>query len=180
MEFDLAAAPTESTIVRYFEKSLKPSIKAEIDQDATHLDDYEELVAKAVRAEAKVGLQPSSYVQEADLQVFWGTRLTHTTAHKVQTQGAVTCGDKSRTKVLALTSAQDFEPSDKSRKDKKKKYYKDKKDPKLPKKDSTIPASGVNAAEVSRSGKTSKRNKKDLNEVTYYNCNKKRPFADKC
>ena len=31
MEFDLAAAPTESTIVRYFEKGLKPSIKAEID-----------------------------------------------------------------------------------------------------------------------------------------------------
>ena len=49
MEFDQAAAPTESTMVRYFEESLKPSIKAEIDQNATHLDNYEELVAKAVR-----------------------------------------------------------------------------------------------------------------------------------
>ena len=56
MEFDRAAAPIESVMVRYFEKSLKPSIKAKIDQDALHLDDYEELVVKAVRAEAKVGL----------------------------------------------------------------------------------------------------------------------------
>ena len=38
-----------------------------MNQDATHLDNYEELVAKAVRAEAKASLRPSSYVQEADL-----------------------------------------------------------------------------------------------------------------
>ena len=56
----------ESTNVRYFEKGLKPSIKAEIDQDAIHLDNYEELVAKTIRAEAKAGLQPSSYVQKTD------------------------------------------------------------------------------------------------------------------
>ena len=48
MEFDLAAALTKSTMVRYFEKGLKPSIKAKIDQDATHLDNYEELVAKKI------------------------------------------------------------------------------------------------------------------------------------
>ena len=67
IEFDLATAPTESTIVRYFEEGLKPSIKAKMDKDATHQDNYEELVAKAVRAKAKTGLQPSSYMQEADL-----------------------------------------------------------------------------------------------------------------
>ena len=72
IEFDPAAAPTESTMVRYFEKSLKPSIKAEIDQDAIHLDDYEELIAKVVRAEVKASLQPSSYVQETDIQVLRG------------------------------------------------------------------------------------------------------------
>ena len=66
IEFDSVTAPTESTIVRYFEEGLKPSIKAEIDQDASHLNDYEELVAKTVRTEAKAGLRPSSYVQETD------------------------------------------------------------------------------------------------------------------
>ena len=83
MEFDPAAAPTELMIVRYFEKGLKPSIKAEMCQDATHLDNYEELVAKTVRPEAKAGLRPSSYVRETDIQVLWENRPTHTTAHKV-------------------------------------------------------------------------------------------------
>ena len=179
MEFDPAAAPTESTMVRYFEEGLKPSIKAEMDQDATHLDNYEELVAKAVRAEAKAGLRPSSYVREADLQVLRGSRPTHT-AHKVQTQGAVTRGDESKTKAPASTPAQDSEPSNKSRKDKKKKHYREKKDSREPREDSTTPASGVNTAEVGEGGKSSRKNKKDPSEVTCYNCNKKRHFADKC
>ena len=53
-------------MVRYFEEGLKPSIKAEIDQNAFYLDNYEELVAKTVRAEAKAGLRPSFYVRETD------------------------------------------------------------------------------------------------------------------
>ena len=57
----------ESTMVKYFKKGLKPSIKAEIDQDATHLDDYKKLVAKVVRAKAKAGLWPSFYVRETDI-----------------------------------------------------------------------------------------------------------------
>ena len=56
IEFDPLAAPTESTMVRYFEEGLKPSIKAEIDQDASHLDNYEELVVKIVKAKANMGL----------------------------------------------------------------------------------------------------------------------------
>ena len=83
IKFDLAATPTESTIVRYFEEGLKHSIKAKIDQDTTHLDNYEELVAKAVRAEAKAGLRPSSYVQETDIQVLQENQPAYTTTHKV-------------------------------------------------------------------------------------------------
>ena len=56
-------------MVRYFEDSLKPSIKAEINQDATHLDNYEELVAKVVRAKTKADLQSSSYVRETDILI---------------------------------------------------------------------------------------------------------------
>ena len=43
-------------MVKYFEEGLKLSIKAEIDQDAIHLDDYEELVAKTIKTKAKTGL----------------------------------------------------------------------------------------------------------------------------
>ena len=69
IEFHLAAISTELTMVRYCEKGRKPSIKAEMDQNATHLDDYEELVAKTVKAEAKTGLWLSSYMWKTDYQV---------------------------------------------------------------------------------------------------------------
>ena len=70
MEFDPVAVLIESTMVRYFEKGLKLSIKAKIDQDATHPDNYKELIAKKARTEAKRDLQPSFYVRETDHQVF--------------------------------------------------------------------------------------------------------------
>ena len=115
-------------MVRYFEEGLKPSIKAKIDQDDSQLIDYEELVVKAVRAEAKAGLHPSFYVRETDLSCLQGNRPPHTTAHKVQTQGAVKnhCRDdfktsKGSTSSLAA-STQDSELSNKGKKDKKKKY----------------------------------------------------------
>ena len=84
IEFDPITAPTETIMVKYFKKSLKPSIKAEIDPDATHLDDYEEFIAKVVRAKAKEGPRPSSFMQKADLQVLQKSRPIHTTAYKVQ------------------------------------------------------------------------------------------------
>ena len=56
-------------MVRYFEEDLKPSIKAKIDQDTSHLNNYKEVVAKAVKAKAQTGLRPSSYIWETDQQV---------------------------------------------------------------------------------------------------------------
>ena len=137
-------------------------------------------MSKAGKAEAKAGLRPSFYVREANLQVLRGSGPTHTTTHKVQTQGEVTRGDKLKTKALASIFAQDFEPSNKSRKDKKKNHYREKKDSREPREDSTIPASGLNTAEVGGDRKSSRKNKKNLSGVTCYNCNKKGHFADKC
>ena len=156
-------------MVRYFEEGLKPSIKAEMDQDASHLDDYEELVAKAVRAKAKAGLRPSSYVQETDQQVSRGNQPAHTTAHKVQTQGVIKDhrGDESKARASVLTSTQNSEPSDKARKDKKKKQHKAKRD--------STPATGVNKAKVG-----DHRAKKDISEILCYNCNKKGHYSNKC
>ena len=73
MVFDLAAALMESMIVKYFEKDLKASIKAKMDQDAIRLDNYEELIAKAVRNKAKAGLRPSSCIRKNGIQVFRGS-----------------------------------------------------------------------------------------------------------
>ena len=41
-----------------------------MDQDASHLDNCKELVAKAVRAKAKAGLQPTFYIWETNQQIF--------------------------------------------------------------------------------------------------------------
>ena len=154
-----------------------------MDQEDFQLINYEKRILRVVRAKAKAGLQLSSYVRETDLNYFWGSQPAHTTTHKVQTQGAVKdhCGDnykasKSSAFTPASTSIQDSELFNKAKKDKKKKYHRDKRDSKKPK-DSTISASGVNAAKVE--GKR-RRNKKDLSGVTYYNCNIKVYFADKC
>ena len=56
MESDLAIIPMKATMVRYFQKSLKQSIKAKMDQDTTHLDNYKELITKTIRTKAKAGL----------------------------------------------------------------------------------------------------------------------------
>ena len=177
LEFDPVATPTEVTIVWYFEEGLKPSIKAEIDQDDSQLIDYKELVSKAVRANAKAGLQSSSYMRETDLNYLRGSWPAYTTTYKVETQGAVNCGDKSWAKnpvsAPMSTSTQDSEPSNKARKDKKKKQHEDKKNSKKPRDSSTL-ATKVNKTEIS-----SKR-KKDISEITYYNCNKKGHYATKC
>ena len=70
IEFDLVAAPTEVTMVRYFEEGLKLSMKTEMNQDNFQLVDYKELVVKVLRAKAKVDLRPSSYMQKIDLNCF--------------------------------------------------------------------------------------------------------------
>ena len=150
-----------------------------MDQDATHLDDYEELVAKAVTAKVKAGLQPSSYIQETDIQILQRSRPAHATVQKVRTQRAMTCGDKSRDKSPASTPAsasiQDPESSDKTRKDKKKKQHRDKKDSRESRDTS---ASGVNAAKVG--DKKRRRKKKGPREITCYNCNKLGQYTDQC
>ena len=179
MQVDSAAAPTESTIIRYFEEGLKPSIKAKMDQDATHLDDYEELVAKAVTTKTKAGLQPSFYLQETDIQVLQRSRPAHITTYKVQTQGVMNHRHKSRGKGSTYTpasaSTQDPEPSDKAKKIKKKKQHRDKMDSRESR-DTSV--SRVNATEIG--DKKRKRKNKDPREVIYYNYNKLGYYADQC
>ena len=53
-------------MIRYFKRDLKLSIKTKMDQDATHLNNYKKLIAKIVKAEVKVGLQPSFYIWETN------------------------------------------------------------------------------------------------------------------
>lgn len=145
-------------MVRYFKESLKPSIKVEINQDATQLDTYEKLVAKVVKAKAKAGMQPGLYIQETDLNCPQKNQLGHTMAHKIQTQGfskdhTLKNNRLKKPKAFAFGSKQP-ESSKKAWKKKKKKWRKKKGN----KKDFINPATAVNATDV---GEKKKKKKKD-------------------
>ena len=51
-------------MIRYFQKDLKPSIKVEMEQQDREFMDFEEMMQRAVNAEAKAGLRSSTMVQE--------------------------------------------------------------------------------------------------------------------
>ena len=47
------------------------------------------MIEKAIKAEAKAGLQSASYIREIDHKALQGNRPAHVTTAKVQTQGIV-------------------------------------------------------------------------------------------
>ena len=53
-------------MIRYFRKSLYPSVRVEIEQRGQELDSFEERFEKAVDAEAKAVLRPRSYACETN------------------------------------------------------------------------------------------------------------------
>ena len=83
-EFDEEGAPEESDLIRFFCKGLRPSIKAQIEQRGREHDSWEELVEKAIDAEAKASLQPPSILCEMDQRCPRGNRPTHSTLAKSQ------------------------------------------------------------------------------------------------
>ena len=114
-------------MVCYFRKGLKPSIKVEMEQQDRESMNFEEMVQKAVNAEAKTGLRSSIRVRDLDAHCPRGHRPSHNTSLKVQTQGFK---DSSRSKKLKpmdpnpALSCNDVAESAKKedRKDKKKKF----------------------------------------------------------
>lgn len=84
VEFDADGAPEESTLICFFREGLKPSIKAQMEQRGRESDSWEELVEKAVVAEAKASLQPPSFIREMDQRCTRGSRPAHTTVARSQ------------------------------------------------------------------------------------------------
>lgn len=84
LEFDADGAPKESAMIRFFREGLKPSIKAQMEQQGRELDSWEEMVEKAVDTEAKAGLQPASYIHEMDHHCPRGGHPVHTTTARAR------------------------------------------------------------------------------------------------
>ena len=65
-EFDSAAASNKEVLICYFCDSLRPSIRAQTDERGWDLDIWEEVIKKAINAEAKTACQPQSLMREMD------------------------------------------------------------------------------------------------------------------
>ena len=63
-------------MIRYFQKSLQPSIRAQLDAKDRDLDSWDEVVDKTVDAKTKASLQAPSGTREMDSRCPRGQRPT--------------------------------------------------------------------------------------------------------
>ena len=66
LEYNPVGAPTKPTMLRYFREGLKPSVLAELEHRDLELESFDQMVKKAVDAEAKSALRPRSSTKEMD------------------------------------------------------------------------------------------------------------------
>ena len=70
-------------MICYFRKGLKPSVQAKIEQRGWELNNFEELVQKAVDVKAKVILQPRSYICDTDQYCLRDSHPAYSTTAKI-------------------------------------------------------------------------------------------------
>ena len=170
-------------MICYFRKGLRPYIKVKMEQQDRESIDFEEMVQRAVNAEAKAGLRSSTMVRESDARCSKGHHLSHNIPSKMQTQG--TTAKKPRTKEFrlkeakltdgknpALPRSKSAEPGKTSRTDKRREYLEKKK--KKPHRKNNTSATGDNANAI----EVGKKQKQGNNRC--YNCQKKGHFSRNC
>ena len=82
-EFDFIRTPNKLTMICYFRKGLKPSIKVKIEQLNRESVNFEEMVQKAVNAKAKAGLRSIIMIRNLDICYFRDYRPSNNTVLKV-------------------------------------------------------------------------------------------------
>ena len=158
-------------MICYFWEGLKPSIKVEIEQQDRESMDFEEMVQRAVNAEAKAGLRSSTMVRESDARCPRGHRPSHNTSSKVQTQGTTAKEPRSKEpkpkdpKPAPLRDDAAEPAKKEDRKEKKKKLRNQRREHT----GEQIPAIGVNTEAP----------KKKL-KARCFTCNKKGHYANEC
>ena len=122
-EFD--RAPNELTMICYFQKGFKPSIKVEMEQQDQESINFEKIVQRAVNTKVKAGLRSSIMVWDLDVRCPRGHHPFHNTFSKMQTQGSKDSSyfEKPKLKDMKLAPSRNnvAKPAKKEdRKDKKK------------------------------------------------------------
>ena len=73
LEYNPIGAPTKPTMLKYFRKGLKPLVLAKLEYWDLELESFNQMVKKAVNAEAKSALWPCSSTKEMDQNCPWAT-----------------------------------------------------------------------------------------------------------
>ena len=60
LQYNLVGTPTKSTMLRYFQESLKSSILAELKYQDLELESFNKMVKKAVDTKVKLAIRPHS------------------------------------------------------------------------------------------------------------------------
>ena len=181
LEYDPVGAPTKPTMLRYFREGLKPSILAELEHRDLELESFDQMVKKAVDAEAKSALRPRSSTKEMDQHCPRGNRPTNST----KSQGSTMKDPRSEEpKVRGTESSgpQHSESSEKARKEKKKEQQQRDRE----RREGSTPATGVNTAQTGEPHQKKKKKHcsdkapRDTSQVKCFNCSKLGHYANVC
>ena len=173
IEFDSKWASKEGTMIWYFREGLRPLVRVEIEQRGQKLDSFEELVKKAVDAEAKAALWPRFYACKTNQYCFQGSWPS---AAKTSTQGQPMKDSRvkkpksrpQKSKALAPQHSTNIaETSEQARKEKKKKGKQEKRNQEREPQNFT-PTTGANSTNTGK--KKSKKNGFNRRDLSQINC----------
>ena len=195
LEYDPAGAPGEPTMLRYFREGLRPSIRVELEHRDLELESFEQLVKKVVEAEGKASLRPRTTTREMDQRCPQGNRPAYTTVGKSPASATWDPRDNPPPTQASSTWDPQDEPSKKvptqynpphflyphssrsengsnrkARKEKKKRHYRDQ----ARRGSVSTSVTGVNTSSPSVGVR------RELSQVTCYNCRKKGHYARNC
>ena len=175
---ELNRTPNELTIICYFRKDLKLSIKVEIEQQDRKSMNFEEIVQTATNAEAKAGLKSSTMVQDSDIRYLRGHRSFISITSNVQTKGTTAKDshpEEPKIKEVrpTLSRAVASKLSKQACKERKKTRHQERRDKKQ------TPASTANETEIQQK-KKKKNQDQDVSKVMCFNCNKKGHYISTC
>ena len=171
-------------MLRYFRECLKPSVLAELEYRNLELENFNQMVKKAVNAKAKSALWLCSSTKKIDQNYPQGNQSANSTVAKSQ-DSAMKDPRIEEPKVRgtkSLLGLQRSESSKKARKEKKKEQrQKERKRQK-----GSAPATGVNTAQTKEPHQKKKREHCldkapcETNQIKCYNCWKMGHYAITC
>ena len=131
-------------MLRYFWKSLKPFILAELEHRDLELESFDQMVKKAVDAEAKSALRPRSSTKEMDQHCPRGNQLANSTKSQGNTMKDPRSEEPKVWGIEAPSGPQRSESSKKAWKEKKKEQRQRDQE----RRKGSTPATGVNTAQT--------------------------------